>query len=70
MHPNRKLSQVCFAIEGMNSFEIGALVSSLDDDSEAKDAIKSLAQIKHVGETTALEILLSVIRFVEENGQE
>lgn len=61
MHLNRKLSIVRFATADMKSADIQAIVSSLPVESEARQAIELLKEIKDVGDVSAVELLLATI---------
>jgi len=61
MHLNRKLSLVRFTTADMKSADISALVTSLPMESEARQALELLKEIRDVGDVSAVEILLAML---------
>jgi hypothetical protein len=57
MYLNHKLSTVRFVTADMKSTDISALVASLPIESEARQAIELLKEIRNVGDVGAVEIL-------------
>lgn len=50
----------------LTSDQARKLVSSLPMESETRQRLESIKRIKHVGDAIALEVLLKLIRFLDE----
>lgn len=64
MHINQKISRVRFATADIGSEEMCAFVDSLPDNSDTKQAILALREIKAVGNVAAMDILLALISWM------
>lgn len=61
MHLNRKLSTIRFTTADMKSTDISEIVTSLPIESEARQALELLKEIRDVGDVSAVEILLATL---------